>query len=224
MRYVRLGIWLTVGVVVACVCAVWYVALATKDHRYTASDAPSAEVAMVLGASVTSKGVLSPVLQQRADTAVSLYISGKVDKILVTGDDGSLTYHEVYPVGKYLLAAGIPPADIFLDYAGFDTYSSMYRAREVFGVTSVLIVSQGFHLPRAVFVARQLGLDARGVDASHGEAFVKNSIREVPATAKALFDLATHRVPKYLGEPFPVSGEGTATWVGDVPQAPYFIK
>lgn len=212
------------GVMVLCVGAVLYVASATKEHRYSVAEAPSAEVAMVLGASVTSKGVLSPVLQQRADTAVGLYTSGKVEKILVTGDDGSLTYHEVYPVGKYLLAAGIPPADIFLDYAGFDTYSSMYRAREVFGVTSVLVVSQGFHLPRAVFVARHLGLDATGVDASQGEAFVKNSIREVPATLKALLDLAIGRVPKYLGEPFPVSGEGTATWVGDVPQAPYFIK
>jgi SanA protein len=182
---------------------------------------PREEVALVPGASVGSNGTLSAVLKERADKAAELYKDGIVSKILVTGDNSTLQYDEVYPVGKYLLARGISEQDIFLDYAGFDTYSSMYRAKYVFDAGTVLIVSQAYHLPRAVFIARSLGLDAYGVDASHGEKYILYSLREIPAYMKALFDLLVHRVPEYLGGPFPVSGDGRDTWVGST-QMIYF--
>jgi len=179
-------------------------------------------VALVLGASVKSNGTLSVVMKERADRAANLYLSGVVSKILVTGDNSTLKYDEVYPVGKYFLALGIPQDDIFLDYAGFDTYSSMYRARDIFGVTHMLIVTQQYHLPRAVFIARTLGLEAYGVDASQGEKYLYNSVREIPASIKAAFDLAINRQPKYLGEQFPVSGTSSTTWLGGESQMIYF--
>lgn len=173
---------------------------------------PTTTVAMVLGASVLQNGDLSPVLAERADRAFELYTQGKVHKILVTGDNSNLAHNEVNPVGKYLVGKGVPKEDIFLDHAGFDTYSSMYRARDVFAIRDVIIVSQPFHLARAVLIARKLGLVAYGEEAGQGEAFRYNSIREIPATLKALFDIAFSRVPKYLGPQFPIEGDGEYTW------------
>ncbi len=207
-----------------CALIVSYVDISTTRFIYAGTDTtlPKAQVALVPGASVASNGMLSPVLKERADKAAELYESGTVSKILVTGDNSTLNYDEVYPVGKYLLALGIPQKNIFLDYAGFDTYSSMYRAKEVFGVTSVIVVSQRYHLPRAVFIARSLGLDAVGVDASQGEKYLAYSLREIPASIKAVFDLVVARVPKYLGTQFPVGGDGAATWVGSSTEMIYF--
>ena len=177
----------------------------------SASDVPQTEVAVVLGASVVH-GVPSPVLAERADVAIALYEQKKVAKILVTGDNGALSHDEVTPVRKYLLDAGIPAQDIFLDHAGFDTYSSMYRARNVFGARSITIATQDFHLPRSLFIARSLGLTAYGVEAEGGDHTAYEYVREIPASLKALLDIITRRVPKYVGDPIPLSGDGQATW------------
>lgn len=170
---------------------------------------PKADVALVLGASVY-RGKPSPVLEERAHTAVELYKDMVVSKILVTGDNSSLSHDEVTPVRKYLIDAGIPAGDIFLDHAGFDTYSSMYRARDIFGAKSVVIVTQDFHLPRALFIARALGLEAYGVPLYGGD--VRGYAREIPASCKALIDLGIGRIPKYLGDKIPLSGDGSTTW------------
>jgi len=177
----------------------------------TPQNASQRDVAIVLGASVV-KGEPSPVLASRADTAAELYLNQKVKKILVTGDSGSSSHDEVTPVRKYLENAGVKPEDIVLDYVGFDTYSSMYRARAVFGVGSATIVTQDFHMPRALFIARFLGLDAIGVDAREGDDALYAYLREIPASWKALFDLTMRRQPKYLGPVMPISGDGQATW------------
>jgi SanA protein len=189
------------------------VQLGTREYIYTnMEDLPQTEAALVLGASVLSNGTLSPVLAERVDKAIELYRAHKVSKILMTGDNSTISHNEVEPVRRYLLAAGIPAEDIFLDHAGFDTYSSMYRARDVFGVTSVTVVTQAFHLPRAVYIARHLGLRAYGVQAGGSGQFVYNYVREAPATIKAQLDLMFYRVPKYLGPQFPIGGTGTTTW------------
>ncbi len=207
------GIAALFAVAILVLAASFYMGSDTKPYIYASvADVPQAEAALVLGASVTSAGALSAVLKERAQTAVELYAAGKVGKILVTGDNSTLSHNEVNPVGNYLTAAGIPKDDIFLDHAGFDTYSSMYRARDVFGVRSMVIVSQAFHLPRAIYVARRLGLKAYGVDAGEGESFFFNYAREVPASVKAFLDLAFARVPKYLGEQYPITGDGSSTW------------
>lgn len=219
------ALYTALGLLVLSMGVVLYVFAITRSFIFDsrAQHIPHAQVAVVLGASVTSAGVLSPVLQERVDTALALYRAHLVSKILVTGDNSSIVHNEVYPVGKYLLAVGVPQKDIFLDYAGFDTYSSMYRARTIFGVQSMIVVTQRFHLPRAIFISRMLGMDAYGVDASGmSESYVGNAIREIPATVKAGFDLLSARTPQYLGVSFPIEGSGLPTWVGDPPDLIYF--
>ena len=214
-RLVKVCFWLLVLGAAAALCAQVYIVVVTNASIYNAESVPHEQVALVLGASIKADGELSPVLAERADAAVLLYSAHKVSKILVSGDNSTLQYDEVYPVGKYLLSKGIPQKDIFLDYAGFDTYSSMYRAKYVFGVSSMIIASQRFHLPRALFIARRLGLEAVGVDAgTSDEQYDLNWLRELPATLKAAYDLYSNRQPQYLGATFPVSGDGIATWVG----------
>lgn len=188
------------------------ISVSVSPYTFATPDAaPSTDVAVVLGASVVH-GAPSPILAARADEAIELYLKGRVRKILVTGDNGALSHDEVTPVRKYLLASGVAPQDIFLDHAGFDTYSSMYRARSVFGVRTAAVVTQGFHMARAVFLARALGIDAVGVVADDNRSNVYEYAREIPASWKALFDLATKREPKYLGPAIPIEGDGRATW------------
>lgn len=174
------------------------------------ADVPQAQAALVLGASVYH-GAPSPILEERASAAAALYLQHKVSKILVTGDNGSLSHDEVTPVRKYLLDMGVAPKDIFLDHAGFDTYSSMYRARDVFDVHSAVIVTQDFHLPRSLFIARSLGITANGIS-PQGGGEARDYVREIPASLKALVDVVLHRVPKYLGESIPITGDGEVSW------------
>lgn len=172
------------------------------------SDAPNAEIVMIPGAAIFPDGALSSIFKDRADMAIRVYKAGKVSKILVSGDNSTVSHNEVNPVRNYLIENGIPDEDIFLDHAGFDTYSSMYRARDIFGVTSVLIATQSFHLPRSVFTARRLGITAYGVNADVGHILFRNYVREVFADEKTMLDLIFHRQPKYLGEQIPIMGDG----------------
>jgi SanA protein len=114
----------------------------------------------------------------------------------------------VNPVRLYLISKGVPDQDIFLDHAGFDTYSTMYRARDIFEVNSILISTQSFHLPRAVFIARALGIEANGVNADVGHMLFRNKVREVLANEKAVFDLLFQIKPKFLGEKISISDDG----------------
>lgn len=181
----------------------------TKAYIYAgATGTPRAEVALIPGAAIFSDGTLSPIFMDRADTAIKAYEAKKVSKILVSGDNSTVSHNEVNPVRNYLLKKGVPDEDIFLDHAGFDTYSSMYRARHVFGVSSLLIATQSFHLPRAIFIARRLGLKAYGLNADIGHILFRNNIREVLADEKAVLDLLVKRKPKYLGEKIPITGDG----------------
>lgn len=196
-----------------------------------ASAAPSPAIALLLGASVYSDGSLSPLLKERVETAIWLYKTGRVAKILVTGDNSTPSYNEVVPIKDYLLEHGLPGEDVFADFAGFDTYDSVYRARDIFGAHDVLVVTQSFHLPRALYMARSVGLNAYGVPAGledeeldavgagnvRGGAFVamnpkryhvKNNIREIFATVKAFVDVQTGAKPRFLGRPIPIEGDG----------------
>jgi len=209
--YYRLAIIAVLLVAVVAISIPIVMRIAMQPYTYTSiMDVPNAEVAIVPGASVLN-GKPSPVLSARADTAIELFESGKVSKILVTGDNGQLTHDEVTPVRRYLTQAGIPADDIFLDHAGFDTYSSMYRAISVFHASSAIVVTQDFHLPRALYIARHLGMTAYGVVAEGGGSPI-DYVREVPASDKALVDLLVRRLPIFLGAPFPLTGSGTSTW------------
>jgi SanA protein len=183
--------------------------LSTRSYIYTDADKlPHAQVAIVPGAAILINGGLSPVLRDRVDMAIAIYRQGIVDKILVTGDNSSLEYNEVGPMKKYLLRNAIPEQDIFLDHAGFDTYSSMYRARDVIQVKSMIVVSQAFHLPRAVYIARSLGVSAYGMSADRGRYLFYNYVREMFGDVKAMSNLIFGRQPKYLGTQIPITGDG----------------
>ena len=183
--------------------------LATKSYIYNdAAEAPNAEAVLIPGAAILKGGALSSIFIDRADTTIKSYKGGKASKILVSGDNSTVSHNEVNPVRLYLISKGVPDKDIFLDHAGFDTYSSMYRARDIFGVSSVLIATQSFHLPRAVFIARRLGINAYGVNADIGHILFRNNVREVFADEKALLDILFNRKPKYLGEKIPILGDG----------------
>jgi SanA protein len=177
-------------------------------------DAPPAQAAIVLGARVYANGTPSPMLVDRLETGIKLYETGKVKKLLLSGDHGQVEYDEVNVMLDYVLARGVPTEDVFTDHAGFDTYDTMYRAIEVFQVRSALIVTQEFHLARSVYTARQLGLDAVGVVADiqpYTDEF-RNRMREWLARGKAILQLhITHPEPTYLGPSLPIDGDGRMT-------------
>ncbi len=186
-------------------------------HDYIAQspeDAPHAQCAIVLGARVYADGKPYPMLADRLEVGIRLYKLGKVDKLLLSGDHGQTTYDEVNVMLDYVVARGIPEEDVFTDHAGFDTYDTMYRARDVFQVETAIIVTQGFHLSRAVYTARTLGLEATGVASDLRPYFneTRNATREMLARVKAILDLhITHPRPKYLGVAIPITGDGRAT-------------
>ena len=141
-----IGIILLIGILINV-----YIESVTKKHIYSdINNVPKSYTGLVLGAFVSERGTPSYVLRQRLDKAVELYKAGKIERILVSGDHGKKNYDEVNGMKEYLLKNGIPLKDIFLDHAGFDTYSSMVRAKEIFEVDSVIIITQKFHLPRSV--------------------------------------------------------------------------
>lgn len=185
-----------------------------KARPYTQNPDPSAYVAIVLGARVYPSGRLSPMLEDRIQTALELYQRGKVKRILVSGDHGRVEYDEVNAMKDYLLAAGVPASDIFLDHAGFDTYDSLYRAKHIFQVNSAIVVTQEFHLPRAVYIARSIGLDAVGMAADKRPyASIRyNKLREWPSRFKAFLNIVLHVKPQYLGEVLPIIGDASVSW------------
>lgn len=172
------------------------------------------QVALVLGAAVYSDNVVSSVFADRLDTAIELYQAGIVRKILISGDHGLPAYDEVNTAKNYLTERNIMAEDIFLDHAGFNTYNSMYRANMVFKVNSMLIVTQDFHLDRALYIARNLGLDAWGcrADKRYYANIKEMENREILAKIKAWFDINLKISPKFLGASFDLEADGRQTW------------
>lgn len=185
-----------------------WVRIDVAGHTFGTVDAPSAPVALVLGAGLRSDGTPSPYLAQRLDDAITLYRAGKVPSILVSGDNGTREHDEPTAMLEYLVAAGVPARAVTRDYAGFDTYDSCARAKRVFGVTRALVVTQQFHLPRAVFLCRQVGIDAVGVADAHEAVRPAFLLREIPAGVKAAWDALWQPDPHILGPHERVSSAG----------------
>jgi SanA protein len=178
------------------------------------ADAPRAQAALVLGAQVRADGSMSDMLADRVAVAAELYRAGKVERVLVSGDHGRVGYDEPNTMKRALVKAGVPAEDVFTDHAGFDTWDSVVRARKVFQVESALIVTQGFHAPRAVWLAQQAGLDAHGVTADrrdYGRQGQKSQVREVFARVKAVGSVTAGVDPRFLGPPVPITGDASAS-------------
>ncbi len=166
---------------------------------------------IVLGAAVYEDGSMSSVLTERVNMGKSLYENGVSQRVLLSGDHSRKDYDEVNAMKNHLLDEGIQREVIFTDHAGFDTYDSMYRAKEIFKAEKVVIVTQKFHLSRAVFIARSLGLEAYGVasDVDYRYFKPKTELRECFARAKYVFDAIFKPKPEYLGEAIPIWGEAS---------------
>ena len=169
-----------------------------------AEDAPHARVAVVFGAGLYRDGSPTPVLRDRVQAASDLYFQGKVDKILMSGDNRFDDYDEPSAMLNYAVGLGVPAEDIVRDFAGRSTYDTCYRANAIFGLENAILVTQEFHLPRALYLCDQLGVDSHGVSADL-RYYLKRSrifwnIRETLATVTALWDV-------HVAHPLPVLGE-----------------
>ncbi len=195
--------WLVVLTVLGAVSLAgpWtYTQVLAASRTYPAATVPPKDVALVLGAGVSPDGTPSDYLRARLDLGYELYRTGKVRAVLVSGDNGEKHYNEPDVMRDYLIARGVPATQVVADYAGFDTYASCVRADKIFGVTSMIVVTQSYHLPRALTICKTIGIDAVGVGddtvrAASLETWRSGELREVGADVKMVRDLLTRREP-----------------------------
>ena len=168
---------------------------------------------LVLGCLVHDSGRPSDMLSDRLRRGVELYQEGAGKKLLMSGDHGRTNYNEVQAMKQYAVDRGIASSDIFMDHAGFSTYESLYRARDIFQAEKILIVTQEYHLHRALYIANALGLEAYGVSADYRSytGQTAREIREILARNKDFFTAMIQPKPTYLGETIPISGDGNLT-------------
>lgn len=181
-----------------------------KENPYRFSE--SHDCIIVLGAGLRD-GKPSPMLKDRLDKGISLYKAGAAPKLLMSGDHGRTDYNEVQVMKQYAIDAGVPSEDVFMDHARFSTYESMIRARDIFGVTSPIVVTQKYHLYRAVYIGKSLGIPCLGVatdDFAYGGQFYR-SLRECLARCKDVLTTHLGTPPTYGGEQIPISGNGDIT-------------
>ncbi len=173
---------------------------------YPIDSVPTTPVAIIFGAGINNEGVLSDILHDRMDVAIALYKTGNVQKLLLSGDNRFTNYDEPGAMMAYALAQGVAEEDIQPDYAGRRTYDTCYRAKYIFQVKKATLVTQQFHLPRALLNCRQLGIDAVGVSADlqsywGGRWF---TFREIPATIRSSWDVIWKKEPPIMGDAEPL--------------------
>lgn len=197
-------------------CINAFVKNSVSDRIITTSDASQLsdiDCIIVLGCQVKSDGTPSVMLADRIRRGIELYELGCAPKILMSGDHGRYVYNEVGPMRQFALDKGVPSEDIFMDHAGFSTYESIYRVKEIFGAKKILIVTQQYHLYRALYIAEQFGIDAYGVSSDYhtygGQA--SQNVREFLARIKDFFMSIFKPKPTYLGEKISLLGDGNVT-------------
>jgi len=198
---------------VLCISA--YVKAAAEPHLLSQAEAADfdADCILVLGAGLRGNGQPSTILADRLDLAIELYQSGASDRLLMSGDHSRKDYDEVSAMRNYAADRQVALSHIFLDHAGFSTYESLYRARDIFGAERILIVTQRYHLYRALYIADALGLEARGV-AADARTYARQpyyTLREIAARSKDFLYTIVQPAPTYLGDVIPLSGDGRVT-------------
>ena len=192
-----------------------YMCYAVRDRIVPPETAyyTAADCILILGAGVRDDGSPSHMLEDRLLTGINLFENGITQPLLMSGDHGQKEYDEVNCMKNYTAEKGIPTEDIFMDHAGFSTYESLYRAKEVFGAEKIIIVTQEYHLYRALYVAQALGLDAVGVSADlrtyYGQSL--RETRELAARVKDFGYTIFKPLPTYLGDPIDLTGDGNVT-------------
>jgi len=183
-------------------------AISARSRLYSVDTVPPVRAAIVLGAGLNRDGTPTPILKDRVATAAALYFSGKVEKLLMSGDNRFIYYNEPGAMKEYAIELGVPEEAIVLDYAGRRTYDTCYRASAIFGLKEAIIVTQQFHLPRALYLCNHMGLKALGVPADRARYRQRSqviwSLREIPATAVALMEVHITRPVPVLGQYEPI--------------------
>lgn len=188
----------------------------TKKDIITVEEAKGLEdvdCILVLGCGVKSNGTPSDMLKDRLLRSIELYNQKSAPKLLMSGDHGQPDYDEVNTMKNYAKEKGVPSVDIFMDHAGFSTYESIYRAKEIFGADKIVIVTQKYHLHRALYIAKKLGVEAYGVSSDQRTYIgqTARNIREILARNKDFFTLKVMPEPKYMGDTIAVDGNGDVT-------------
>ncbi len=201
-----------IGLLVLSVCnltVIW-----SSDQNINPSDIPKCDAILILGAKVTGD-TPSAILRDRLDKGCELYFSGVADRIIMSGDHGRVNYDEVNAMKAYAVSKGVPEEHIFTDHAGFDTYDSVYRAKEIFLCEKIAVVTQQFHINRAVFLGNSVGLETYGVTCSeegYRPTRFTTHVREPLARIKAVANAVFKPKPTYLGDSIPIYGEASASW------------
>ena len=192
------------------------VKVSVKDQVLTpeaASQLADVDCILVLGCGVRADGTPSDMLHDRLQRGVELYEAHAAPKLLMSGDHGRVGYDEVDAMKTFAVDAGIPSENVFMDHAGFSTYESMYRAKEIFQAEKILIVTQEYHLYRAIYIAESLGLEAYGVSADYRSysGQLGRDVREILARVKDFGSTLLKPKPTFLGEAIPIWGDGNLT-------------
>lgn len=194
-----------------------FMRFSTADSIHSAENMPAStedfDAALVLGCGVYNNSMPSPLLRERLDAVVELYESGAIDRIIMSGDHGQPEYNEVRVMKNYAIDKGVPSEAVFMDHAGFSTYESVYRADKIFGAKRLVIVTQRYHLYRALYIADTMGLDAIGVQADRVRLSGQTArdLREVLARNKDFVYCLIRPEPTWLGEPISLDGSGDIT-------------
>lgn len=217
-KFLKTILLITTLLVITIASINFYMITQSNNFIYkTIDELPEKQTVIILGAYVHDDR-LSKVLEDRVVAGADVYTAGKTMKILLSGDHGQLDYDEVNSMRKYVMKnyINIPPQDIFMDHAGFDTYDSMFRAKEIFKIENAIIITQNFHINRAVFIANKLGINAVGLSVNESKypkiVLLKWHLRESLSRVKAFGDILFHSQPKYLGNTIPITGNGRLSW------------
>ena len=220
LKWLLIILSIVMAIAILGICTVFginaYVKSSVKDRILSPEDAAKltdVDCILVLGCHVRENGVPSDMLNDRLQRGVELFQLGAAPKLLMSGDHGRTNYDEVDAMKQFAVDAGIDTADIFMDHAGFSTYESIYRAKEIFGVKKIIIVTQTYHLYRAMYIAEQFGIEAYGVHADYRNYSGQQAMdfREVLARVKDLGMCIFKPEPTYLGDAIPISGDGNLT-------------
>lgn len=214
-KVLKYGIIVIAAIAVIVLGINLYVRLSTKNQiikENEHSNLSDVDCIIILGAGIWGDKP-SPMLEDRLQEGINLYQNGVSDKIIMSGDHGRKEYDEVNIMKNYAIEKGIPSENIFMDHAGFSTYESIYRAKDIFEAKKVVIVTQKYHLYRALYIANRLGLEAYGVGADPRQyvGATYREIREILARDKDFIKCIFKPEPTYLGDTIPVSGNGDIT-------------
>lgn len=207
-KYFRIFLYLVIIGLIAIIAVNYYVRSSTKNKiYYTVKKFPKNDVGIIFGAGINGNQP-SKYLKDRLDAGILLYKMKRINKILLSGDNGRDEYDELTVMKNYCYNHGVDTTKIFVDYAGFDTYSTMYRAKHIFKIKKATLISQEYHLNRAIYIGQKLGIKSAGYSANSGEyhGYKYVCFREYGSIFKSFFDVLRNREPRFLGTPINING------------------